>query len=95
VTPAEILAATRPIKRSPRNLKPYARKVSWVCHCRTIREGLKLSFDEVVRALKISRTAYWQIEKGGDLMLTTATRIATFYGKEVSELWTPIKQKTK
>ena len=55
--------------------------------------ALSLSFDEVVNALGISRTAYWQIEKGGDPMLTTATKIATFYGKEVSELWTPIKQK--
>jgi DNA-binding XRE family transcriptional regulator len=49
--------------------------------------ALRLSFDEVAKALKLSRTAYWQIEKGGDPMLTTALRIAAFYGKPVTELW--------
>lgn len=52
---------------------------------------LRLSFDEVVKALKLSRTAYWQIEKGGDPMLTTALRIAAFYGKTVTDLWKPKK----
>lgn len=93
MTPAEKLAASRPRKREPRNLKPYKRKVSWNCRCRDVRMDLRLSFDEVVKALKLSRTAYWQIEKGGDPMLTTALRIAAFYGKPVTELW--IKPKGK
>lgn len=87
MTPAEKLASSRPIKREPRNLKPYKRKVTWRCECRSVRMGLRLSFDEVVKALKLSRTAYWQIEKGGDPMLTTALTIAAFYGKTVTELW--------
>lgn len=93
MTPAEKLASSRPRKRAPRNLKPYKRKVSWRCHCREVRMGLRLSFDEVVKALKLSRTAYWQIEKGGDPMLTTALRIAAFYGKPVTDLWSKPKEK--
>ena len=87
MTPAERLAKTSPRKREPRNLKPYKRKVTWRCQCRAVRMELRLSFDEVVKALKLSRTAYWQIEKGGDPMLTTALRIAAFYGKPVTDLW--------
>ena len=73
MTPAEKLAAKRPIKRPPRNLKKYTRKVTWSCHCRAVRMELRLSMDEVVKALKLSKTAYWQFEKGGDPMLMIAS----------------------
>ena len=87
MTPAEKLSKAKPRKREPRNKKPAPFKPDWHCACRELREQLRLGFDEVVKALGMSRTAYWKIEKGGDPMLTTAVKIATFYGRDVSQLW--------
>lgn len=94
-SPAEILASKRPIKRAARNTKPYTRKTTWKCRLREIRVELRLSMDEVVKALGISKTAYWQIEKGGDPMLTTAVKISRFFGTKIDFIWPELIVETK
>jgi DNA-binding XRE family transcriptional regulator len=86
MTPAEKLSAKKPWRREPRN-KVQDRKVTWVCRVREVRESLRLSLEDVALAVKLSKTAYWQIEHGGDPQLTSARRIADFFGKSEKDLW--------
>ena len=95
MSPAAILATKRPRKRLPRNLKPYVRKTTWECKLRDVRDSFGLSIDEVVENINVSKTAYWQIEKGGDPMLSTAVKIAKFYGRDIGEIWPKFASKTK
>lgn len=86
-SPADKLAEKRPQKREPRNKKVYQRHTTWACKLQEIRESKRLSLIEVSRAIGLSNSALWQIEKGGDVMLSTVRKIADFYAMEVWELW--------
>lgn len=87
MTPAEKLAAEKPWRPAPRNhVKP--RKTVWKCGLRAAREKLRISLRDVAKACGISVTALWQIEMGTDPMLTTATKLAAFFGMRIDELWT-------
>ncbi len=91
MTPAEKLAAKKPWRRPPRNKVAY-RRIVWRSTVRETREALRISLRDVARACKMSVTALWQIEQGGDPMLSTAMKLAVFFGKTVEELW-PRKRK--
>ena len=85
MTPAEKLAKSKPWRREPRNkARRYGR---WDCRVRAAREELRLSLRTVAEHLGYSVTALHQIEHGGDPMLSTARKIADFFGKPVEELW--------
>jgi DNA-binding XRE family transcriptional regulator len=43
--------------------------------------------DQVAVGVSLSKTAYWQIEHGGDPMLTSARRIADFFGQKIETIW--------
>ena len=86
-TPAERLAAKKPWRRAPRNAAKYPRRFAWRCGCREVRESLRISLRDVAKAIGLSVTALWQVEHGGDPMLTTAVKLARFYGKTIEELW--------
>lgn len=89
-SPAELLAERKP--RRKLRAKPYARKSPWDCRITAMRHELRISLDDVAKAVKISKTALWQIEHGTDPMLTTATKLATFFGRSIHELWIdPVK----
>ncbi len=94
VSPAEKLAHRKPWRRSPRN-RSKPRKAVWECRIRAEREPLRLSLRDVARACKLSVTALHQIEHGSDPMLTTATRLAEFFGLAVGELWPRLAGKKK
>ena len=66
------------------------RKVAWTCECRRLREELNLSIHAVAKAVELSVSSYWHIEQGGDLCLTTARRIANFFGLWTDEIWRPL-----
>jgi DNA-binding XRE family transcriptional regulator len=85
-SPAEILSKKKPWGRPPRNVK-YLRKITWDCRLRELRVFLKLSIGDVADAVKLSKTAYWQLEQGTDPMLTTACRVAAFFGMDVQAIW--------
>jgi DNA-binding XRE family transcriptional regulator len=86
LSPAEKLAKKKPWRRAPRNSK-YVRKITWVCRLREIREALRLSLDDAALGIGLSKTAYWQLEQGTDPMLTTASRVAMFFGRTMNEIW--------
>jgi DNA-binding XRE family transcriptional regulator len=86
MTPAEKLSKTVPWRRGPRNSVPL-KKAAWVCLARKARESLRLSLEVTAKAVGLSKVGLWQIEHGGDPQLTSARRIATFFGKTVEELW--------
>jgi len=88
MTPAEKLAKEKSWKRSPRNKADFPGKVQWPDNgLREIRESLRLSLREVAKAVGLSINSYWCIEKGRDLVMTNAVKIAAFYGKPVTEIW--------
>lgn len=86
LTPAEKLAAKKPWRRPPRNGTP-PRRVVWDCKVRTLREALRISLRDVAKGCGLSVTALWQIEMGSDPMLTTAAKLAEFFGRPVADLW--------
>ena len=86
MTPAERLAKSKPWRRPPRN-KAEPRTPAWVCRVRERREALRLSLRDVAGAVRLSVTALHQIEHGGDPQLTTARRLADFFGATVEDLW--------
>lgn len=90
-SPAEKMAAKKPWRREPRN-KAAPRKAVWVCAIRERRESLRLSLRDVARGVGLSVTALHQIEHGSDPRLTTARRIAEFFGAATDDLW-PRKHK--
>lgn len=87
MTPAEKLAARKPWRRRcPRNGTPL-RKVVWTCRIREFREALRISMRDVAAAVGRSLAGLHVIEMGSDPMLTTARRLAEFFGKSIEELW--------
>lgn len=88
MTPAQKLAAKVKAERKPRNRRP-PRQRAWRCLIRQYREELELSLDHVAKAVGLSKTALWHLENGTDPMLTTARRVADFFGVDVWGLWRP------
>lgn len=86
-SPAETLAQTKQRQRPPRNHAPYRRKKVWICGVRAEREKLRLAMRDVAIAVNLSLSSLHAIETGGDLCLTTATRLAEFFGLGLEELW--------
>ena len=93
MTPAEKLASKKPRQRAPRNHVP-TRRVVWSCQIRELREALRMSIRDTAQAVGMSVSALWQIEMGGDLVLTTARKLAEFFGRTTDELW-PAKRKPR
>ncbi len=81
--PAEKLSQSKP--RPTR--KPTNHPKAWACAVRTERERLRLSLDEVAKHVGMSKCGLWQVESGSDPMLTTAWKLAAFFGKRIEELW--------
>lgn len=86
LSPAEKLSRDKPYRRSPSG-KGEPREAVWICCCRERREALRLSLRDVAAAVGLSVTGYWQIERGSDPQLTTARRLAAFFGATVEQLW--------
>ena len=84
MAPAKQLAATKPdvIKKAD-----CTRKLPWQPQLKQLRETLKLSLDEVAEAVQLSKSALWELEQGGDPLLSTAARLAEFFGKPIAEIW--------
>lgn len=84
MTPAEKFAAEKPL----RNGHAVAwRRVAWRCRVREFREPLGLTLGDVAGECGLTEEGLRLIEKGCDPRLTTARRLAAFFGKSVGELW--------
>lgn len=88
MTPAEKLAASKPPRRTKPAKPRYGRAYPWDCRCRQARQSHRLSLRDVATAVKLSIAGLCEIERGSDPQLTTARRLAAFYGRTVEELWT-------
>lgn len=85
-SPTQLLAETVRRDHPPRNQKQL-RKAVWDCKIRVERERLKLTLDDVAEAVGITKSGLSKVERGSDPMLTTATKLATFYGMTIDQLW--------
>lgn len=88
-SPAEQLAAKKAWRQPGKKGDggSHGRPAVWVCQLRLTRERLRLSLRDVADAVKISVTALHQIEHGTDPQLTTAWKLAAFFGVEIETLW--------
>lgn len=79
-SPAEKLAGAKPSaeKRGPHYL---------TVNCRKFRQELRLTLEDVGQAAGISMTTVCRIEAGDDPLLSTAKKLAKFFGKTVDEIW--------
>ncbi len=87
-SPAEELSDAKKRKCVPagKNHRNGPRKLR--CGCRSLRDSLGLSLREVGRAVGMSECALHHIEEWRtDVRMTTAMRLAEFYGVGVGELW--------
>ena len=88
MTTAELLAAGKPRRRPKRNGPASPRRAAaWLTTLRDRRESLDLSMRDVAEAVGLSIGGYFAVEHGTDPMLTTAVKIAAFFGATVEELW--------
>lgn len=83
-TPAEKLSQSKKSKRSPRKLRKSG---PLVCDLRDRRLALSLSSQDVASALKISVGNFNRIERGGEVGVVRALRLARFFGTTVEAIW--------
>jgi DNA-binding XRE family transcriptional regulator len=55
-----------------------------------MRLELGLSLKAVGEEIGMTQAGLWNIEHGTDPMLTSARKIAKFFGKTVDEIWKPL-----
>lgn len=89
-SPAEVLAMKK--KRNPickRRQKREVYKYPWVCKLRLHRKRLKLSMNDVVKGIGRKGSESWlcMVEKGWEVRLSSAMRLAKFFGASVEALW--------
>lgn len=83
MTPAQRLAAKKPARKA----KPPPGKPIMKCTMRLVRMSLHLSLRDVSEEIGMAVANIHRIELGGEVQLTTARKLAKFYGKSIDELW--------
>lgn len=84
MTPAEKLAAERAATRPPPK-KPRPAKLH--CDLKRRRAELKLTLADVADAIGASHVSVLRAERGEEIRMSTALRLAEFYGVGVNEIW--------
>lgn len=93
MTPAEKVASKKkPRRKSLSGNTQRPRK--WVCKLREKREALGLSMRDVAEHTGYTVSTLFEIENGTDPQLTTAMKLAEFFGCMVNDLW-PSRLKDK
>jgi DNA-binding XRE family transcriptional regulator len=85
MTPAERLAKKRTKSKLPKGRQPVHD-----CKLAELRLELGLSLKAVGEAIGMTQAGLWNIEHGTDPMLTTARKLAKFYGKTIDDIWKPL-----
>lgn len=83
MTPAERIAK----QKKPRR-KLSGKDTPWICTIGDERRRLGLSQDDVCEEIGLSKSSLSVIEHGTDPLLSTATRLADFFGLPISIFWT-------
>lgn len=81
-TPAEQLAASKK-KRLSHHFDTHN------CTARQIRLSLGLTLRDAAEAMELSQACLCDVERGSETTLTTARKMATFYGRTIDEIWPP------
>ena len=90
-TPAQLLARQK--RENPDLKRKSYGKAKWrptwdvTLELEHLRHSLDLTLREVADAIGMTESAYWRIESGGDLLISSAIRIAKFFGRTVEEIW--------
>lgn len=83
-TPAEKLSVN---KGPARKARAAANGWSLICRCREIRNDLGLTIRDVAAATGISNPCICDVERGAETTISTARKLAKFYGKTIDWLW--------
>lgn len=83
MTPAEKLAKSKPKKFVK------LRKTVHDCILYELRRELNLTIRDVSKATGLTAAGIHAIEHGSDPMLSTAFKLANFYGRKIEEIWEP------
>lgn len=61
----------------------------WDCATKleALRESKGLSQKQFAKEVGICHSACWRIENGGEVKLSTAHKIAKFYGLTIDQIW--------
>lgn len=86
MTPAERLAKRR--KKTPHRAGVV--KAVLKCRLRECREPLGLTLRDVADETGASMANLSRLERGGQVELSTAFKLAAFFGKTVQEIWEPL-----
>lgn len=90
LAPAEMLAKKLKTKAKDPGTK-LLRKRTWNCTINKRRELLGLTLQQIGRATGVSPAILSNISNGTDLRLTTAVKIAKFFGCFIEELWPDLR----
>jgi len=91
-SPAEQLAATTKRKRRAGS----AAHGPLICNARSLRQTLDLTLADVAKATGICQACVSVVERGNDVTMSTALKLALFYGVPLSEIWpTPEQSQSK
>jgi DNA-binding XRE family transcriptional regulator len=89
-SPAELLAASKRKAASGKGKKEKRHRIKGrvECRLRTVRKKLGLTMTEVSAATGVPYLSIYQWEVGwAEPLVTSAVKIASFYGCSVSDLW--------
>jgi DNA-binding XRE family transcriptional regulator len=87
---AEELGKSKRANAAKSKSKKTVRGTPFVCQVAAMRAAHGLNLEEVAAAAGMSKTGLWQIEQGGDPMLSTAFKLAKFFDRSISELWSKV-----
>lgn len=88
VSDLESIRTNNPHLAPPPPARPLAGAV-WVCRLREVRAKARVSVPDVARSTGLSRNTLYNIERGGDLLLSTARQLAELFGEPIEALWRP------
>ncbi len=95
MTPAEKLSKKKPTPSAKWGSRRAARRAVAYPHniLRKLRESLGLTQRDVSVGSGTNNATIADSESGFEMTLTTALKLAKFYGKSIEELWTPKEKK--
>lgn len=83
MSPAEKLA--KKIKSKRRQIRARIGIID--CKVRDLRHSLGLSTQAAAQGCGMSIANFNRVERGGDVQMTSAKKLAAFFGKPIEELW--------
>lgn len=81
------MASVTPAEKLAKQKRAEAKTPDVRCELRAVRLALGLTLDDVSEAAGVSKGNLCRLEYGGDVQLTTARKLAEFFGKTIDELW--------